>query len=383
MEHSNIEWCDHTFKPWEGCQKVGTGCDHCYAEIRNARFSGGRPLNCGPGAPRRHSGLGIWRKPPRWQANASAFFEQHGRRQRVFCASLADWLDKAVPALWRLDLLRVMFMTPDLDWLLLTKRIGNLIPMVEEVIRLIENQSDWSDEATGQSDEGLRNWLADWVLLGKAPSNVQIGATITSQEEADRDVCKLLDVPARVHFLSMEPLLGPVDLTRLTPRIFAAKANALTGKWKWQDGPTKKETPALDWVIVGGESGPGARPMHPDWALSLRDQCSAAGVPFFFKQWGEWKPISQMPEAEHAGLYVSRVKAKPYEDQSIIDEVYGRHCKTTSVVVHMDGSQHSHTEPMAFLQGTSPMTTFKVGKKASGRLLDGVEYNQFPALPRI
>jgi hypothetical protein len=131
--------------------------------------------------------------------------------------------------------------------------------------------------------------------------------------------------------------------------------------------------------IAGGESGPGARSSHPDWYRSLRDQCASAGVPFLFKQWGEWLPISQQTEEFTNRLYKSNRPAKLHENQANLDDIYGRACTVESTVIHLDGSTHGITEPMAFLQGTGAMTTFKVGKKAAGRLLDGVEHNGFPA----
>lgn len=336
-ENTKIEWTDHTFNPWEGCQKVGPGCDNCYAETRNARYAGGQAINWGPGAPRRRTSASNWNKPLMWNKNADAFMAEHGRRQRVFCASLADVFDNAVDPQWRADLFSLIAQTPNLDWLLLTKRIGNVGSMLEQL-------------AHG-SDPDLS--LRDMMPL----PNVWIGVTITNQAEADRDISKLLAVAARVHFLSMEPLLGPVDIV---PYIHCDVGNA------------------VDWVIVGGESGPGARPMHPDWARGLRDQCEAAGVPFLFKQWGEWKPIGQMEESEHRALYRSNVKAKPHENQDCLDDCYGRSCTVPETIAHFDGSMHGVTEPMAFLHGTGAMQTFKVGKKAAGRLLDGRTWDGFP-----
>jgi len=258
-ENSKIEWTDHTFNPWEGCQKVGPGCDHCYAETRNARFAGGTAVNWGPGAPRRRTGAANWRKPIAWNAAHAEFFAQHGRRQRVFCASLADVFDNAVDPAWRRDLFDLIELTPHLDWLLLTKRVGN-------VARLV-------------ADARTHDWLA-------GRDNVWIGASIVNQEEADRDIPKLLALPARVRFLSMEPLLGHVDL-KLTARSFGFPKHIT------RDGHAVGMPQGLHWVIVGGESGTQARPMHPGWARSLRDQCTASGVPFLFKQWGEWVPIGE------------------------------------------------------------------------------------------
>ena len=291
-ENSKIEWTDHTFNPWEGCQKVGPGCDHCYAETRNARFAGGTAINWGPGAPRRRTSVANWRKPLAWNANHDHFFAEHGRRQRVFCASLADVFDNAVPDAWRMDLFKLIADTPHLDWLMLTKRIGNVHSYTQ------------------------RDGLA-FDLIGDG--RVWLGATICNQKEADRDIPKLLAVPARVRFLSMEPLLGPVDVfSTITGELLHVSGNEYEPGW-------------LDWIIVGGESGPGALPMHPDWARGLRDQCKAGDVPFLFKQWGEWLGAHQDGAYDH----------KPIE-----------------------------------LNATD--SSVRVGKKAAGRLLDGAQHDGFP-----
>lgn len=361
-EHSNIEWTDSTFNPWEGCQKVGPGCDHCYAENRNARFGGGVAVNWGPGAPRRRTSRSNWAKPLLWEREHEAFMLAHGRRRRVFCASLADVFDNEVPAEWRADLFALIERTPHLDWLLLTKRIGNAAEMM---------------------------FLARGGHLPLLP-NVWLGATVVNQAEADRDIPKLLAVPARVRFLSIEPMLGPIDLTRTVLHSGPFKPAPGAGR-AWQGIKTvnvtmnalkpgaKSGRPALSWVIAGGESGPHARPAHPDWFRSLRDQCAAAGVPFLFKQWGEWLPINQQDEAFTNRLYRSNRKAALHEDQGHLDDIYSRTCTVPYGVVHHDGSFHQPLEPMAFLQGTNAMTTFKVGKKAAGRLLEGVEHNGVPA----
>jgi protein gp37 len=200
----------------------------------------------------------------------------------VFCASLADVFDNAVPEQWRADLFRLIAQTPNLDWLLLTKRIGNAEKMMRESCGFYEPNP---------------GCYTPW-------SNVWLGATISSQKEADRDIPKLLHVPAAKRFLSMEPLLGPVDLTRVVyPTLKRKDENdpyvaydTLRGH---MIGPDDVGLPKLDWVVVGGESGPKARLMRPDWVRSLRDQCVAAGVPFFFKQWGEfWHADAGEPPVE-------------------------------------------------------------------------------------
>ncbi len=303
-ENTKIEWADHTFNPWEGCTKVGPGCDHCYAETRNARFAGGTAVNWGPGAPRRRTSTANWRKPLAWNKAHAEFFAAHGCRQRVFCASLADVFDNEVDPGWRRDLFDLIELTPNLDWLLLTKRIGNAARMVREL-----RTSDW--------------------LLGRR--NVLLGATIVNQEEADRDIPKLLAVPVARRFLSMEPLLGPVDLTGI-------------GR-PWGDlGASATMLSRIHWVIAGGESGPGARPMSPDWARGLRDQCAAAGVPFLFKQWGEWGRPST--EQHHAAF-----KAGEGINGALAFRGYFED------------------------RGTGLL---KIGKRVAGRLLDGRTHDEFP-----
>ncbi|HEF4731766.1 phage Gp37/Gp68 family protein [Burkholderia multivorans] len=319
-ENTSIEWCDQTFNPWEGCQKV----DHCYAETRNARFAGGIAVNWGPGAPRRRTSAANWRRPLAWDAVHAEFFAAHGRRQRVFCASLADVFDNAVPDAWRADLFDLIWNTPHLDWLLLTKRIGNAGPMIARALEL----------AGG-------NVNAPWPS-----ANVWLGATIVNQAEANRDVPKLLSTPARVRFLSMEPLLGPVNL---------AESGAL---WSDMNGnivdATARGLRGVDWVIAGGESGPGARPMHPDWARALRDQCAAAGVPFLFKQWGEWAP------GENCG-------GPPTRTERVADwfgDTWSFHMLAPSA---HEGLTYDD-EP----------TVYRVGKKTAGRHLDGRTHDEFP-----
>lgn len=303
MKNTKIELADHTFNPWEGCTAVGPGCDHCYAEARNARFPGGTAINWGPGAPRRRTIAANWAQPLRWNAEA----ERNGVRKSVFCASLGDWADNSVPVQWRFDLADVIIRTSHLDWLLLTKRIGNAAAMLAE------------------------------MFPGSIQPNVLIGATITNQAEADRDVPKLLAVPAVKRFLSMEPLLGPVSF------------EGLFSSDRINDGTNALEV--LDWVIVGGESGPNARPMHPDWVRSLRDQCQAAGVPFLFKQWGEWVDADNGPEDDAA-----------YDGKS-------------DCWAHIDGGHHGGEMGVDFFN-SYPM--YRVGKRAAGRLLDGREWNEVP-----
>jgi protein gp37 len=304
-ENTAIEWCDHTFNPWIGCTKVSPGCDNCYAERREDKRL--HRVQWGPGQPRQRTKN--WGDPVKWNKQHEAFFAVHGRRQRVFCASLADVFDNEVPAEWRADLFALIDGTPHLDWLLLTKRIGNAKAMLDAVSTAL----------------ALRETGAPWPPR----PNVWLGATVVSQAEADRDIPKLLAVPARVHFLSLEPLLGPINLLSQSDTLCRCDGCMSMAR----NNPEAPGLQRIDWVICGGESGPGARPMHPDWARSLRDQCAAAGVPFLFKQWGDW--LGQLQQG------------------------------------------HPDAEPMQINASDEPM---RVGKKAAGRLLDGIEHNGFPSL---
>jgi protein gp37 len=332
--NSSIEWTDHTFNPWTGCTKVSPGCDHCYAEIWSKR-AGAKVGKWGAGAPRVRTSASTWAQPLKWNAQADAFMAANGRRQRVFCASLGDVFDNAVDPQWRTDLFELIARTPNLDWLLLTKRIGN-----------------------------VGNMLPVPFDFDRMYPNVWLGATIVNQEEADRDIPKLLAVPARVRFLSMEPLLGPVDLSSIDldghSEIFPLKG---TTGCEDDDGNAASDLPAIDWVIIGGESGPGARPMHPDWARSLRDQCLAAGVPFLFKQWGEWLPWHQFSDA--AG-----VDDPPEQTRfATMEWIYGAWEDVGKPDVW--ASKDGEIDDMQCVG--------RVGKKAAGRLLDGRSWDEVPS----
>lgn len=330
-EKTAIEWCDHTFNPWEGCQKISPGCDNCYAEARNVRFGGGTAANWGPGAPRRRTSAANWKLPLKWNQLSEQWVRNGGPRTRVFCASLADVFDNDVAPAWRADLFDLIRRTPHLDWLLLTKRIGNAWKLMAD--------------ACGVSMASL---TLPW-------HNVWLGATVVSQEEFDRDVPKLMRIPAARRFLSLEPMLGPVDLGLqcenwsddivMDPETGArecCKACDYTGIGN-----------AIDWVICGGESGPNARPMHPGWVRSLRDQCAAAGVPFLFKQWGEWTP----------GENVERQRGT-VDTAFLWGDEWSIHPLNLA-------TDHGHIDDQPDL--------YRVGKKAAGRLLDGRLHNEFPA----
>lgn len=226
-KNSKIEWTHHTFNPWWGCVKVSEACKHCYAEAWAKRV--GKKV-WGPKSERRFLSDAHWRQPIAWDREA----ERSGERHRVFCASMADVFedrDELIEARARLGAL--IEATPNLDWLVLTKRPQNAVR--------------------------LSPWAGDW------PRNVWAGTTVELQHRADELLPFLDQIPAAVRFISAEPLLGPLEL----------------GNWL---GST------INWVITGGESGPKARPASPSWFTGIHRQCMEAEVAFHFKQWGDWAP---------------------------------------------------------------------------------------------
>lgn len=258
-ENSSIEWTDHTFNPWVGCTKVSPACDHCYAEGW-ARRTGQSELWTGE---LRRTSPANWRKPYKWNNEAPL----SGQRHRVFCASLADVFDNQAEKHWRADLFAMIRETPNLAWLLLTKRPQNIRKMLPA------------------------DWGAGW-------SNAWLGTTAENQDEANRRIPHLLATPAAVRFVSAEPLLEPIDFTKLDTMLFrrAERVNALTGEASGMFGDPAGSLPCLDWIIVGGESGPDFRHLDLAWARSIRDQCAAAGTAFFMKQTaGARKPLPPIP----------------------------------------------------------------------------------------
>jgi protein gp37 len=267
-----------------------------------------------------------WGDPIKWDRLAKI----SGYRPRVFCASLADVFDNQVPIGWFLDLLDLIRRTPNLDWMLLTKRP-----------QIIKKRLQAALAAIPRAIAHLWGWVSDW-LAGEPPANVWLGVTAENQEEARRRIPDVLAIAAQVHFVSCEPLLGLVDLTRLRPLGTHDCYDALNGTYALGEDAPRPGYKALDLVIAGGETGPKARPTHPDWPRSLRDQCRAAGTAFFFKQWGEFHPSDDHEAGDHAG------------------------CVDALVTV----GDPSRGERRANL--------CRVGRKAAGRVLDGRTWSQLP-----
>lgn len=280
-ENTEISWSDATFNPWEGCCKVSPGCDGCYAEARDNRLHHGD--NWGKDAFRLAHKQSYWKQPVKWNAAAQA----SGIRKRVFCGSLCDVMeDRRDLDPIRDRLYELIVATPHIDWLLLTKRPQNYIRLLP----------------------------GTWTSY-EMPSNVWCGTTVENAYYLWR-IKALKAIPAIILWLSIEPLLGPI--------------------------PTLREhLDSINWVIVGGESGPAARPMHPDWVRDIRNQCIAAGVPFHFKQFGEWAPFHSGPISD-----LGRGQLETGGGHRLID--------------------------------VGGYTMARVGKKAAGAMLDGREWRQFP-----
>lgn len=315
-KNSNIEWTKHTFNPWWGCTKVSPGCDHCYADTLSSRW--GYKI-WGPDAERRFFGDKHWSEPEKWNREAEAA----GERARVFCGSMCDWAEGRHDQQEARDkLFDLIEATPHLDWLLLTKRPG-AIP-----------------------------YLIPPAWLESPRPNVWFGTSVENQEQADRRIPQLLQVPATVRFLSCEPLLGELDLSPWM--VFEGQY----GKAEWCLAHYGHSQP-LHWIIAGGESGHGARPMHPDWVRGLRDQAVAAGVAFFHKQWGEYEPYEH--DAQPPFFQDQHGRLHDGHGLDILDPETG------------DIGKGWHEDSLY-----SSVAFRRIGKKAAGRLLDGQEWNQFP-----
>jgi protein gp37 len=293
MATTKIEWADKVWNPVTGCTKVSEGCRNCYAELMASRFWGDRKFTDVKIHPER---LG---QPLDW-----------GKPTRVFVNSMSDLFHKDVPFQFIDSVFHIIRVADRHTFLILTKRPEIMLKFIE-----------WQKKNTVR---------LDWE---NAHKNIWLGVSVENQKTADERIPLLLQAPAAVRFVSCEPLLGPVDLWKFATReeTFGSMYDH-RGSYGYIPGFPKepiKYHEGIDWVIAGGESGKNARPMHPDWVRSIRDQCDDAGVPFFFKQWGEWTYIGK--QAVEDGNWINI--------------------------------------------GT---TMQRVGKKKAGRLLDGREWNEFP-----
>lgn len=371
---TKIEWTDATVNAINGCTVLSPGCTNCYAmrlagtRLRNHPTRAGltRPSKAGP----------VWNgnvrlneeqllQPLRWMRPRRIFWNAHG-----------EMFHQAVPDAWIDRCFAVMALTPHHVHQVLTKRADRMRTYFADagvegrIARAILDLTianpkllaiaPWPVQSVGELDEP-----AD-VRVALPLPNVWLGVSVEDQQRADERIPNLLATPAAIRWLSCEPMLGPIDLGQLQDCL---PVNA----WlTWLDG--------LDWIVVGGESGPGARPMHNMWAKNLRDQCAATAVPFFFKQWGDWSPVCAMSDIDTDHLYY-----KPrHVDAS-------RRCKVDQLVMQASGrvfpldewsrctGENPATGDFAHLAGTGAMTFMRIGKSAAGRLLDGVQHDGMPS----
>lgn len=420
---SKIQWTQKTWNPVAGCSVLSPGCTNCYAMKMAARIEA---MAAGSGRTSAYAGLtrktkagAVWTGEMRLVESALTQPLRWKKPALIFVNSMSDLFHESVPDAWIDQVFAVMALCPQHTFQVLTKRAERMRDYVtalgmdgsrttDRMTRavnsvLLRSGRTWGacgstgtaittlSHPFGAREPGMLRQTGDggverlvgwdpidrwmrvhpdfavrvhdmahrdefgWGLKEWPLPNVWLGVSAEDQARADERIPLLLDTPAAVRFLSAEPLLGPIDLRQLErpARIGVDVIDALEC-----DLPPEEDvewgTAVLDWVIVGGESGPGARPMHPDWARQLRDDCAAAGVPFFFKQWGAWTPGENVGAANpnFGGYY---------------DEDAGRWNFTVFSPAAIEGL-HLDDEPVVW----------SVGKKAAGRLLDGVEHNAMP-----
>jgi protein gp37 len=357
-DKTKIEWTDATWNVINGCQVKSAGCKHCYA----MRLAGTRMRH----HPSR-AGLTVDTKAgPVWNGEVK-FIEsellkplQWRKPRMIFVCAHGDLFYEAVPDEWIDRVFAVMALCPQHTFQVLTKRPERMREYLTaaDVRQRIGRAAHVLLEQMARSSPPGVNWYADddSILPWPLPS-VWLGVSVEDQATADERIPVLLETPAALRWISAEPLLGPVDLTTVEPTYDAA--GELTSFIQAIPDPTDPcDKNHIDWVVVGGESGPNSRPMHPDWARSLRDQCQAAGVPFLFKQWGSCLPCSWDGEDEtgRTGCYIID------EEHSSVDyDVLGK------------------GRPVSGSGGDF----VRFHHKNTGRLLDGREWNEFPSRPQV
>ncbi len=341
-DHTHIEWTDATWNPITGCSVVSSGCRHCYA----MRLAGTR-LRHHPsraGLTREHSAGPIWTGEVRLNEQ---WLDQplHWRTpRRIFVCAHGDLFHPAVPHEWIDRVFAVMALAPQHQFQCLTKRPERMRAWVREERSFDVVLQHWKNNRSGQNT---------WHL-----SNVWLGVSIENQTTADERIPLLLQTPAAVRFVSAEPLLGPIDLRQSTYGMGSDRPSP-TMQARQLGNPTA----GLDWVIAGGESGPGARPSHPDWFRSLREQCQAAGVAFFFKQWGEWAPVGPLYSDHDIDEHMAALDTYPDDDP-----------RNYWITRGGAGWRPEFGQPPP---GSWAMR--RCGKRAAGRLLDGRTWSEYPA----
>lgn len=314
MNKTTIEWTDYTWNPVTGCDKISAGCRSCYAETIANRFWGNRKFTDVQMHEDRLSEPG--HNVKKW------------RGKKVFVCSMSDLFHESVTFNFIADVFIVMAFCKETTFQILTKRPQRALEFMKWAAPIYFEE---------KFQDGAQTYLP--------PKNIWIGVSCENQEQADKRIPLLLQIPTTVRFLSCEPLIGPIDICQSI---------------RLSQHPNEIHTTffgdKLHWVIAGGESGHHARPMHPDWVRSLRDQCAAARVPFFFKQWGEWMPSENL---DGDMFYVQMGHAFGNDEN-------GKPIKQRRSHLFDNGAHKPGT------------IMFKFGKSKSGNLLDGVQHLNFP-----
>jgi len=351
-DQTGIEWTDATWNPVAGCAVISPGCTNCYAmrmaarleRMGQAKYAGlTQQSKAGP----------VWTgkialddaaltQPLRWK-----------KPRRIFVNSMSDLFHDGVADDFIDKVFAVMALTPQHTYQVLTKRADRMREYLSKKTRKLpiayaacEINERLHPHLTPNQISAMTNAQEPaWPL-----PNVWLGVSVENQKFADERIPLLLDTPAAIRWISAEPLLGPIDLVNLHPRDDIT-VDAIRGQMVTREGDYSGDEPRLDWVVVGGESGPDARPIHPDWARALRDQCAADEVPFFFKQWGEWLDERDATASGHApGPSMFDAQGMPTGDR------------------------------WHFYAPDDPIggAMIRIGKKAAGHFLDGVEHREFP-----
>lgn len=398
-DQSKIEWTDSTWQIVTGCSVVSPACTNCYAmrlagtRLRNHPSRVGLTVDSKAGP--------VWTGEVRFNEQWLLQPLQWKKPRRIFVAAHGDLFHDGVQDEWLDKIFAVMALCPQHTFQVLTKRPKRM----RAYITAPDRHKAWTREILRTPGKPRHHGGVTDTWWPRFSRHIWLGVTAEDQQRADERIPELLATPAAVRWISVEPMLGAIDLTRLPApgksfeghhleKVIGGSVtcsrqhDALRGIIGWVGGGCTaeelkdEETPRLDWVVCGGESGPGSRPLHPEWARDLRDQCKAAGVAFHFKQWGAFKPISEMADGEADALYRPKVRARYGESQSAIDDIYGRICSVPTIEIGYGGStglDAFHVVETA--QGQKGgMLMFNVGKARAGRLLDGEEWSQFPEL---
>lgn len=393
--NSNIEWTDSTWSPTTGCDRTSLGCDHCYAltlakrlkAMGSAKYqTDGDPHTSGPGfgVAMHASALALplaWRSP-----------------RKIFVNSMSDLFHAKITDEFIAQVFAVMAACPQHVFQILTKRHARMRTLLSSPEFVERFEAEFLDLTVNRFPHlGQERW--SYPL-----PNVHLGVSVENQKWADIRIPALLGTPAAVRWISAEPLLGPIDLAGpiategplcgSRPRL----TYWLTGRPHWT--PEKRDDhgnvyqepatgPRLDWVVVGGESGPGARPMHPDWVRTVRDQCAEADVPFLMKQWGDWGPAPFVvrvcdPAVGWTGTEEELAEAKKRAEALGATHVHTGHAYTredgeTGWWVHEIGHEPWSLERVGLPDGMAGIRRWN--KKRDGRALDGRLHDEYPRMP--